>query len=482
MLSWTRRQAAHYAAGLATALLVALLLVIPATAGAAPQPVLAPTNPDYLEALAKRALTRPAYNARGDILNLGAIPDPVLTHYAAQAQKVVRDDLPAAYDLRDHGKLTPVRDQGQYGTCWAFATMGVLESRLMPGQNTNFSEDNLVNYSGYTTGDPYDYGGNYTMALAYLLRRSGPKWEQADLYGTPQYTRNAKTQKWVSGAYLMPSLGDSPDLNDVFKSVIMDVGAIGTMMYWDEDVDRYDPAYDSYYYDGEPTTNHAVCIVGWDDDFPRTSFLAGNQPLGDGAWLIRNSWGKSFGDGGYFWISYYDTALGDGNNLSLGRVTDPKKGYRLYGHDRLGYTGEMGFAANVASDTAWMASRYRAGRSEGLASVGFYMTSSGRATVYIGRTKKDLRRAGTATMYLPGYYTVKVNKTLKLRKGQRFVVAVRVRTPGYPFPIALQSPLDIAVCRAKPEMSFVSPDGMRWTDATRLDRGTAVCLKAITKR
>ncbi len=458
-----------------------LLLVLPAVAAAAPQPVLAPVNPDYAEAVAKRAFVRPSYEPRTDILRLGALPDPVLTHKGPQTHRVVRDELPAAYDLRDHNKLTAVRDQAPYGTCWAFATMGVLESYLMPRQRTDFSEDNLVNYAGFDTGDPYEHGGNYTMSLAYLLRRSGPKWEQADVYGTPEYTRNAKTQKWIGGAYLLPPL-DDPELVELAKSLIMEVGAVGTMMYWDEEDTRYDPAYASYYYDGEPNVNHAVCIVGWDDGFPRTSFLAGNQPSEDGAWLIRNSWGTSFGDGGYFWISYSDTALGCGNNLVLDRVGNPRQGTRLYGHDRLGYTGEMGFAANVASDTAWMASRYRATRRERVTGVGFYMTSGGKATVYVGRTKRTLRRVGTANLYLPGYYTVDLRKKLKLKKGQRFVVAVKVRTPGYEFPIALQSPTDIAVCKATSGMSWVSPDGRRWTDATRLDEGTAVCLKAITRR
>lgn len=471
---WVRRAAP-------AALVPLLLALFSAGAAAAPSPVMAPTNPDYLEAVQRSSLDRPSYSPRGSFLKLGAIPDPVLTNHGPLTHRAIRDDLPASYDLRDHDKLTNVRDQDPYGTCWAFATMGALESYLMPAQAANFSEDNLVNYSGYTPADKYMHGGNYTMALAYLLRQAGPKYEQADLYGTPQYTRNARTQKWVREALLLPPKGD-PEWDELIKTAIMEIGAVGTMMYWDEEADRYDPAYASYYYDGEPTVDHAVCLVGWDDDFPRTSFLAGNQPPGDGAWLIRNSWGASFGDGGYFWISYYDTAVGIANNLVFTRVATPKRGYRLYGHDRLGYTGEMGFAGNVASDVAWMASKYRAKRSERLTSASFYLPSGGRATVYIGRSRSTLRKVAVAGFDLPGYYTVVLKKTLRLRKGQRFYVAVRVKTPGYPFPIAVQSPLEIADCTARSGMSFVSPDGKHWTDATKLDRGTAVCLKAITRR
>ena len=51
---------------------------------------------------------------------------------------------PAAYDLRAAGKLSPVRDQGRYGTCWAFASLASLESSLLPGAANDFSENNMA--------------------------------------------------------------------------------------------------------------------------------------------------------------------------------------------------------------------------------------------------------------------------------------------------------------------------------------------------
>ena len=75
---------------------------------------------------------------------------------------------PAAYDLRTSGKLSPVRDQGRYGTCWAFASLASLESSLLPGTANDFSENNMAQRSGYALG--YGDGGNSYMAAAYLLR------------------------------------------------------------------------------------------------------------------------------------------------------------------------------------------------------------------------------------------------------------------------------------------------------------------------
>ena len=50
--------------------------------------------------------------------------------------------------------------------------------------------------------------------------------------------------------------------------------------------------------------NHAICVVGWDDNYSKDNF--NSKPAGDGAFLIKNSWGSTQS---YFYISYYDTVL-----------------------------------------------------------------------------------------------------------------------------------------------------------------------------
>ena len=84
---------------------------------------------------------------------------------------------PSSYDLRVLSRVSPVKDQGAYGTCWAFASLGSLESGLLASNPTvwDFSEDNLAWFAGFSVGsDPYNDGGNAFMALAYLSRWGGP--------------------------------------------------------------------------------------------------------------------------------------------------------------------------------------------------------------------------------------------------------------------------------------------------------------------
>ena len=111
---------------------------------------------------------------------------------------------PASYDLRDQGKLTPVKDQGQYGTCWTFATFASLESCLLPGETWDFSEDNLAWFHGFDT-DGYN-GGQYLQSAAYLLRWRGPFTEQQDAYadGAHPDPSSLDMQKHVQDVMFLP--------------------------------------------------------------------------------------------------------------------------------------------------------------------------------------------------------------------------------------------------------------------------------------
>lgn len=119
-------------------------------------PSLAPVNPDFLKYIQDLKIGR-FQSVTGDGHALGYIPPPVdLSHLKGlqvyQSFGVPKVSSPSAFDLRTLGKLTPVKDQGNCGSCWAFATYGSLESNLLPGETWDFSENNLKNTHGFDPG------------------------------------------------------------------------------------------------------------------------------------------------------------------------------------------------------------------------------------------------------------------------------------------------------------------------------------------
>jgi len=254
----------------------------------------------------------------------------------ASVSLVAANPLAESFDPRavDVGLATPVKDQESNGTCWTFAAVGAIESyiRLKTGRMLRFSEEHIRFFnSAQKPGDkpfkrnPAD-GGNFEMVAAYLLNRNG----LASLASVP-YTSGSGNQTWPSGKMSGAEIrsyvnGTATVFNDktYIKEAIALNGAVNTNM-WAGDGFSSEGAFDSYYdsvnksfnYTGSSPNNHAVLIVGWDDNFLKTKFKAGKQPSGDGAWLVKNSWGTGFGDGGYFWVSYEDNgfALGTTNSI-----------------------------------------------------------------------------------------------------------------------------------------------------------------------
>ena len=166
---------------------VAAALTATAQAGAAARiPSRGPIDPSFL---AYRAALRAEGAGLPDTASPqsgGLVPAPVDARYwGKRALPLGPLALPASFDLRDTGKLTPVRNQGVLQNCWAFAALGSLESSLLPGAAYNLSEDNVA----YGAGRDFDYGvyggGNSFMAAAFLARWGGPVLESDDPYNTP---------------------------------------------------------------------------------------------------------------------------------------------------------------------------------------------------------------------------------------------------------------------------------------------------------
>lgn len=385
---------------------------------------------------------------------------------------------PRAYDLREHNRVTPVKNQGPNGSCWAFATFGSAESVLMPGEFTDFSEKNMRNTHGYDWGP--DQGGTWQVASGYLTRGSGPIAERDEPYSPYGFTspRGLVRVKDVDKILNIPDVRGGWD-TDTLKEAIMEHGAAYTTINGSEyylntrTMGSYNPGRTGY-------ANHAVTIVGWDDNFSRYNF--GITPPGDGAWIIKNSWGQNWKYmGGYYYVSYYDGFVGRSNAIFKFKNKVPNE--EIWYYDYLGMTntygnGPTGYFANVFGPV---------NSSKDVYQVGFFVPSNGaRYEIYMSKGRgqvsfNDRVKVAEGTVTYAGYVNVPISK-YTVGQGEYFSPIVKLTTPGYNYPIPLESYVWGYSSRARANRgeSYISYDGRSWSDMTNYQSNSNVCVKAMT--
>lgn len=382
------------------------------------------------------------------------------------------------FDLRLTNKLTPVRDQEQCGACWAFSTYGSLESTNLPGTKWDFSENNMKNTHGFDLAACK--GGNYLMSTAYLSRWSGPVSETSDPFTTSSSTSpgNVPVVQHVQDVIFLPSRTGPLD-NTRIKQLLQENGAVYSQIRWESGYYNKNAA--SYYYPGSSSPNHAIVIVGWDDAYSRTRFST--TPPGDGAFIVRNSWGDDWGENGYCYISYYDTNIGRPSAQFLSETTSNYD--KVYQYDPLGWVTSVG----VGGESAWFANVFTSSQNEELKAVSFYApVANAQYQIEVFNDVASSPRGRSASLVqqgsipFAGYHTIALQSAVPLHKGQQFSVIINLVTPGFSYPISVEYPIKGYSSRASahPGESWVSSDGISWTDLTTLYSNTNVCLKAFT--
>ena len=394
---------------------------------------------------------------------------------------------PRKYDLRSLNKVTGIRNQGSAGSCWAHATYASLESCLLPGETWDFSENHMKNLLSSSYPEGFDRGhadgGNHLMSTAYLARWTGPVKESDDPYNASSGSSptNLSPVKHVQGVLFLPNRTGPLD-NEVIKNAVQTYGAVYTTMYYSSSC--YVSRNYAYYYKGSYPSNHAVAIVGWDDDFDKNKFSGSTSgiPEGNGAFIIKNSWGQSWGNQGYFYVSYYDSRIGTYNAVFYdSRATTDYT--CIYQYDPLGWISSYGYGA----ETAWFANIFSA-VSEGttLKAVSFYATSaptSYEIKIYTGvensPTSGTMACSVSGSLTSAGYHTIAITP-VAVTAGQKFSAVLKVKTAGYNYPIPVEAPLSYASkATASAGQSFISSSGSSWEDLTTKVSNGNVCVKVF---
>lgn len=403
------------------------------------------------------------------------------TNHVTLNRIAVEDMLPEKYDMRESGRVTAVRDQGQYGTCWAFASLAALETTLTPEERLQFSVDHMTLNNSFSSDQMG--GGQYRMSIAYLAAWQGPVLEKDDPYGDEETVDGLKAVKHLEEAQII----DDKDYEAV-KSAIYKYGGVETVIYCDM-TSAYSSSYyynkdrASYYYNGGNSTNHDIVIVGWDDNYPKEFFNI--EPEGDGAFICKNSWGTEFGDKGYFYVSYYDVNICN-TSVVYTKMGDSDNYDKIYQSDLLGWDGVLGYN----EEEAYFANVYRSGKNENLEAVSFYATGNRTSyAVYVVtdfNSKEDLTKrtlVASGEMEYSGYYTINLNEPVKLPDNKKFAVIVHINTPDSELPIAIEYNADSMTesFDITDGEGYISLYGNTWYSAEE-DRDCNVCLKAFTSR
>jgi len=433
----------------------------------------APLNPEYIK---YQSSTDKALWQKTGVHSLGVVPAPFSPYFSditLQGSKATAA-LPAKYDLRTAGAggtslVTSVKDQGNCGACWTFASMGNIEAFAKKNGMGDYdlSENNMKECNGFLLSSCS--GGNTSMASAYLARKSGPVSELNDPYNDSE----TSCRSYVHPEFWVSDIRYIPKNNDVIKQAILDYGALATDFYYEDA--SYNSTNYTYYSATATTTNHAVLLVGWDDNKVTAS--------GTGAWIIRNSWGAAWGEGGYFYVSYNDAKI-NSDVTSARSINSRVSNSTLFDYDQLGVTSAVGYSA----ETAYGLIRFSPGnKNYTLKKLSTFVTA-GSATVrfevyhdFDGTNLTNLMGTITnQTCDLPGYYTFDLPTPIQVNANNDFYIKVYYNTVGYNYPVPIET---IVSNYSNPTIEtgkcWISYTGTSWT-AIGSDKTTKadLCIKA----
>ncbi|MCR5600394.1 MAG: LPXTG cell wall anchor domain-containing protein [Ruminococcus sp.] len=372
----------------------------------------------------------------------------------AADENVDAAELPSKVDLRQKGLVTSVKDQGDLGTCWAHALLGSIETDVIADDpHVDLSERYLATYiasDDYGIGkESLIKGSSSPTAIGLISNWIGIVSESIAPYEKEYVSdKSRKELQEQSELHLTDvhvydfydrEICRRMETNDDFyakinavKKAVCDGHALYLSMNFVEEYGADHPVeaiYNTPEVAAENQSPHAVLIVGYDDDYSLDNFL--NKPEGNGAWLVKNSWGLDMGDDGYYWVSYYDYSI---NEIDYYDVVPAELHDHLYSYDDFGVSGRFGLYED--GDTCTYISNAFVAEENGFVTDVMLNccvpNDEYEISVYTGLADASVPTSGEAhsvtsgTMDHIGYQTITLSEPVHISEGESFAVVAKI--------------------------------------------------------
>lgn len=399
---------------------------------------------------------------------------------------------PGTYNANEERFVTDVKNQRNTSLCWAFSLASNLETSLLTrGQKYyDLSEEQLAYFWANRVNDPlgntpndkitrtqsnYHGTGNGRVASFFLSTWSGMTTEEKVPFQSSAVTW-PDSLAYDTSAYMEDAIFSQYTVERT-KQLLMEYNSVSAMIYMLDNY--YYPDTASYSCPQSGLVNHAVTIVGWDDTYSKENFPSASGVNNDGAWIVKNSYGKNWGKNGYFYLSYEDKSIT--NLVSNTAVTTPAYPNNYF-YDGAA-AGTVTFPGSTINNGYYVSNIFKAtagnGKDEELGEIVTAVPQDNtdfQIQVYTDLKNTSDPTSGTPayaepvdyTQPLAGIHTIHLNTPVKIPQGTFYSVVIRIPDGSNKFYVektTTSTSWFTATAGIDPNQSFFSTSGKKWYDA-----------------